>query len=128
MKSRELSRQLISPFPERHGGPKEKKSFEEKRIEDERDTREAVARMIREQIKKEENISMAVREVIAEIEERNLMWRNLRFDRLKKDGNDYVEIVDRLTGDVLKVLPQPDYNQLANHFKKHPGLTLDINA
>lgn len=128
MKTRELSRQLISPVSERHPTASDKKTQAEKKIEEERDMREALARMVREQIKKEEHVSLALREVIEEIEERNLMWRNLRFDRLQKDGIDYVEIVDRLNGDVLKVLPLPDYNKLANHFKRHPGLTLDINA
>jgi len=129
MKTHELSKLMVSPFSQRHKSPEEKKEkLIETQVQEERETRERIARMINEQIQKEEHVSQAVKEAIGEIQDRNLSWRNMRFNRLEKDGNDYVEIVDRISGEVLKTLPLPDYNKLANHFKQHPGLTLDITT
>jgi len=129
MKTQKFSNLMIKPFPDRHKTPDEKREHQvEKQAESERGMRERIARMINEQIQKEEHVSELVKEAIEAIQGRNLEWRNMRFNHLKKDGNDYVEILDRVSGDVIKTLPQPDYNKLANHFKQHPGLTLDITT
>jgi len=129
MKTQRLSTLMSPPFDNRHKTPKEKAEQQiEAHKEDEQATRERIARMLNEQIQKEEHVSELVKEAIEAIQGRNLEWRNMRFNRLKRDGNDYVEILDRVSGDVIKTLPQPDYNKLANHFKQHPGLTLDITT
>ncbi|OGG96735.1 MAG: hypothetical protein A2508_09640 [Candidatus Lambdaproteobacteria bacterium RIFOXYD12_FULL_49_8] len=128
MKSRELSRGTIAPDPNRHLSIQEKKNLQKRLIEEERALRERVANMINDQIVKEEHVRKAVHEAIQEIQDRNLHWRQLRFHRHKKDGIDYVDVLDRITGECLKTLLLPDYNQLANQFKQHPGIVLDLQG
>jgi len=129
VKTRELSKLMVTPFPQRHLSPDEKQGqYQDRVAEEEKATRERVGQMVREKLEHEARFSGAVQEVIDRMNALNLMWRDMKFHHLRKDNQDWVEVIDRINGEVLKVLPQPDYNKLANHFKQHPGLVLDITT
>ena len=127
MKTDRLSNQSIAPHKQRHPTPADNKAVREQESS-EAEERFEIARQFR-QLKEARDKDMAEGHIaLREMLDRSIEWRELRFHRNSKDGNDYVDIIDRVSGEVLKTIPEPDFVKLANHFKQHPGITLDITS
>lgn len=122
MKTQRLSNQNVQPFKQRHPTPTEKLKMTQ---QEEQEKLHELASKLRQRQKQDK---LEGERLMREMLGRNADWRDLKFYHHKKDGHDYVDIIDRVSGDVLKTLPAPDYNKLANHFKMHPGITLDIRG
>lgn len=127
MKTDRLSNQSIAPHKHRHPDPMEKK---ETRVKENAEAQERfeIARQLNNLREQRQRDNQEAKQALADMLDRNVEWHDLRFYRHKKDGNDYVDIIDRVSGEVLKTIPEPDFVKLANHFKQHPGITLDITS
>ena len=126
MKTQKLSNQNIKPFNNRHPTPDDKKVKMSQA--EEREKIYELAAKLRQQTAQRANENQELKQAIADMIEHNIEWRDMKFHIKRMDGIDYVEVIDRATGDVLKVIPEPDFTKLANQFKQHPGLTLDIQG
>jgi len=58
----------------------------------------------------------------------NIQWREMRFYRREAEGQMYVDIVDKKTGDVLRTVPEPEFTKIATEFKHLAGMNLSING
>jgi len=127
MKTQKLSKQTISPHAQRHLSPAQKKELADAARKEQEHVNDIAGqfRQLKELRTKEE---MEARRALHDMLNQAIEWRELRFYRHTKDGNDYVDIIDRVSGEVLKTIPEPDFAKLANMFKQHPGITLDITS
>ncbi len=66
----------------------------------------------------------AVKKMIGE----NIQWREMRFYRHEADGQMYVDIIDKKTGEVLRTVPEPEFVKIATQFKHLAGMNLNING
>ncbi len=122
MKTQRLSNQNTTPSALRKAEQKEQNQEAGHKAQEQVNH---IAQQLRElQTKK----AVQAKQALEDLLERSIEWRELRFHRVVKDGNDYVDIIDRVSGEVIKTIPEPDFVRLANNFKQHPGLTLDITS
>lgn len=66
----------------------------------------------------------AVKKLIGE----DIQWREMRFYRHEAEGQLYVDIIDKETGEVLRTVPEPDFVKIATEFKHLAGMNLNING
>ena len=66
----------------------------------------------------------AVKKLVGE----NIQWREMRFYRHEAEGQMYVDIIDKKTGEVLRTVPEPDFVKIATEFKHLAGMNLNING
>lgn len=127
MKIDRLSKQSIAPFKNRHPSPQDQKETQAEKTK-EREQLFDIAAQFRDLKIQEKNAAADSIRALHELLERAIEWRELRFYHHAKDGTDYVDIIDRVSGEVIKTIPEPDFVKLANSFKQHPGITLDITG
>ena len=125
MKIDRLSKQSIAPHKQRHPTPQEKKETKATENKEQKQLYD-IAAQFRNLTQIQKKADAESLRALHELLERNIEWRELRFYRTQKDGTDYVDIIDRVSGEVIKTIPEPDFVKLANMFKQHPGITLDI--
>jgi len=66
----------------------------------------------------------AVKKLIGE----DIQWREMRFYRHEADGQMYVDIIDKKTGEVIRTVPEPEFVKIATEFKHLAGMNLNING
>ncbi len=66
----------------------------------------------------------AVKKLIGE----SIQWTEMRFYRHEQDGQMYVDIIDKKTGEVIRTVPEPEFVKIATQFKHLAGMTLNING
>ena len=66
----------------------------------------------------------AVKKLIGE----SIQWRQMRFYRHEEDGQIYVDIINKETGEVIRTVPEPVLAKIATQFKHLAGMTLNING
>lgn len=66
----------------------------------------------------------AVKKLIGE----SIQWRQMRFYRHEEDGQIYVDIINKETGEVIRTVPEPELAKIATKFKHLAGMTLNING
>lgn len=58
----------------------------------------------------------------------NIQWREMRFYRHESEGQMYVDIIDKKTGEVLRTVPEPEFAKIATEFKHLAGMNLNISG
>lgn len=108
---------------------KEKEEIKQQAAKDElktRDKEEKKAKKLSEVENKNAHMYHldAVKKLIGE----NIQWREMRFYRNEREGQLYVDIVDKKTGEVLRTVPEPEFVKIATEFKHLAGMNLSING
>lgn len=66
----------------------------------------------------------AVKKQIAE----SIQWREMRFYRHENQGQVFIDIIDKETGEVLRTIPEKDFQEMNSRLKQYSGYNIDISG
>lgn len=66
----------------------------------------------------------AVKKHIAE----NIQWKEMRFRRHEDQGRTYVDIIDKESGEVLKTIPEKEFQAVNSRLQQYSGYNINISG
>lgn len=58
----------------------------------------------------------------------SIEWRDLKFYQKQEGGQYYIDIVDRVTGNVIRTIPDTKFSEFAEKYKQLSGLKINISG
>ena len=58
----------------------------------------------------------------------NIQWKEMRFRRHEDQGRAYIDIIDKETGEVLKTIPEKEFQNVNSRLKQYSGYNINISG
>lgn len=101
-----------------------KKQVEERQKEQAIADVKAENRKVLNELKERSSHLDSVKKHIAE----NIQWREMRFRRHEDQGEFVVDIIDKATGEVIRSIPEKEFQAVNSRLKQYSGYNINISG
>jgi len=67
-------------------------------------------------------------EEVSKMIDESIKWREMKFYQREAGGQMYVDIIDKITGKVIRTVPDTEFAEISAKFKHLQGMSLNISG